>query len=62
MIAALQGKVRKARKYLDESLTVAERHGARFEYAQTLLARGQIGQQHGCERCEGGILSTVVAW
>ena len=47
LIAALKGQVRKARQYLDESLAVAERQGARFEHAQTLLARGQVGQQHG---------------
>ena len=47
LIAALQGRVRLAREYLDESLAVADRQGARFEHAQSLLARGQIGQQHG---------------
>jgi two-component system sensor kinase len=46
LVAALQGQVRKARQYLDESLAVAERQGARFEHAQTLLARGQLGAQH----------------
>ena len=45
-IAELEGQVRKAREYLDESLAVAERQGARFEHAQTLLARGQVGLQH----------------
>src|SRR5438477_12284999 len=39
----MQGSVRRARKHLDESLAVAERQGARFEHAQTLLARGRIG-------------------
>ena len=46
LIAALQGQVQKARRYLDESLAIAERQGARFEHAQSLLARGQVGQQH----------------
>ncbi len=46
LITALQGNVPASRKCLDESLAVAERQGARFEYAQTLLARGRIGQQH----------------
>ncbi len=45
--AALRGQVHKARQHLDESLAVAERQGARFELAQTLLARGQVGQKHG---------------
>ena len=43
LIAAMQGSSSKARQYLDESLTVAQRQGARFEYAQTLLARGRVG-------------------
>lgn len=47
LLAAVRGKVPKARKYLDESLAVAEEQGARFEYSQTLLARGRLGQQHG---------------
>ncbi len=41
--AALQGATTQAREYLDESLAVAERQGASFEHAQTLLARGRIG-------------------
>lgn len=47
IIAAMQGSIRLARKHLDESLAVAERQGARFEYAQSILARGRIGQQQG---------------
>ena len=43
LISALQGSSRRARKYLDESLDVAERQGAKFEHAQTLLARGRVG-------------------
>jgi two-component system sensor kinase len=47
LIAAMQGSIGKARKHLDESLAVAERQGARFEHAQTLLARGRIGLEAG---------------
>ena len=47
LIAALRGQVRQARKYLDESLAVADCQGARFEHAQTMLARGQVGLLHG---------------
>jgi tetratricopeptide (TPR) repeat protein len=47
LIAELRGHAPMARKYLDESLAVAERQGARFEHAQTLLARGQVGERHG---------------
>jgi two-component system sensor kinase len=43
LLAALQGCSRRARKYLDESLAIAERQGARYEHAQTLLARGTVG-------------------
>ena len=44
VISAMRGLERRARKYLDESLDVAQRQGARFEHAQTLLARGRIGR------------------
>ncbi|MFN0021879.1 MAG: response regulator [Pirellulaceae bacterium] len=47
LVAAMQGSTRKARQYLDESLAVAERQGARFEHAQTLLARGRVGKEVG---------------
>jgi len=47
LIAAMQGSIRKARQYLDESLAVAERQGARFEHARTLLARGRVGMEVG---------------
>jgi Tfp pilus assembly protein PilF len=47
LLASQQGNVHKARQYFDKSITVAEQQGARFEYAQTLLSRGQVGQQHG---------------
>ena len=46
LMAALHGQARRARQYLDESLNVAERQGARFEHVQTLRARGQVGQQY----------------
>jgi tetratricopeptide (TPR) repeat protein len=37
----LGGRLDRARRRFDESLSVAERQGARYEYAQTLLARGR---------------------
>lgn len=43
LIAAMQGSTNRARQCLDESLAVAERQEARFEHAQTLLARGRVG-------------------
>jgi len=47
LIAALRGSVRRARRRLDESLAVADSQGARFEHAQTLLARGRVGRELG---------------
>ncbi|MFM9964144.1 MAG: response regulator [Planctomycetaceae bacterium] len=47
LIAAMQGSIGRARQYLDESLNVAKRQGARFEHAQTLLARGRVGIEVG---------------
>jgi two-component system sensor kinase len=47
LVAAMRGSHRRARKWLDESLDVAERQGAQFEYAQTLLARGIVGLRLG---------------
>jgi two-component system sensor kinase len=47
LIAAMLGATRRARKHLDEGLAIAERQGARFEHAQTLLARGRLGLELG---------------
>lgn len=47
LISALQGSQRRARRYLDQSLLVAERQRARFEHAQTLMARGRVGLRFG---------------
>ena len=46
-LAALRGKSRKARHLIDKSLRLAERQGARYEYAQSLLARGRLGRELG---------------
>ena len=46
-LAARQGAGRRARRFLDKSLAVALRQEARYEYAQTLLARGQVGLELG---------------
>ncbi len=52
LIAALEGSVKTARRHLDESLAVAKRQGARFEHAQTLLARGRVGREVGWPEAE----------
>ncbi|MCY2988952.1 MAG: protein kinase [Planctomycetota bacterium] len=47
LLAAQRGRTRSARRLLDESLQVAERQAARYEYALTLRARGELGQRLG---------------
>jgi signal transduction histidine kinase/tetratricopeptide (TPR) repeat protein len=47
LLAAMQGKPKKARQWLDESLHLAEQLKMRHERAQTLLARGQVGHENG---------------
>jgi two-component system sensor kinase len=55
LIAAMQGSIGRARRYLDESVAVAGRQGARFEHAQTLLARGRIGLEVGWSGAEADV-------
>jgi two-component system sensor kinase len=43
LLAALRDRPRRARRLFDEALAVAERQGAIYEHAQTLLAAGQVG-------------------
>ncbi|WP_224248400.1 protein kinase domain-containing protein [Hyalangium gracile] len=47
LLAAMSGRTRKARRWLDQSLQVAEELKMRHERAQTLLARGQVGRELG---------------
>ncbi len=47
LIRAMRGKTRGARNILDRSLAVADRQNARYEYAQSLLARGKLGRELG---------------
>ncbi len=47
LIRAMQGKTRSVRRLLDESLAVALRQQARYEYAQTLEVCGRLGQELG---------------
>lgn len=47
LLAALQGRSRKSRQLLAESLEFAEQQGARFEAAETLACRARIGLQFG---------------
>ncbi len=43
LLGAMRGRFQRARRDLDQSLAEAERQGARFEAAQTLRARGELG-------------------
>jgi PAS domain S-box-containing protein len=47
LLAARQGRLRRARRLFAESLAVATRQGARHEHAQSLLAGGQVGLEAG---------------
>ncbi len=42
MILAMRDSVRRAQSYLNKSLTLAKAQGARYEYAQTLLAKADL--------------------
>jgi two-component system sensor kinase len=57
LLEAARGRTRRARRLLDESLQVAERQGARYEHAQTLLARGQVGREVGWPEAEDDLTS-----
>jgi two-component system sensor kinase len=43
LLAAMAGKLRRARRLIDKSLSAAERQGAKYEFAQSLVARGELG-------------------
>jgi tetratricopeptide (TPR) repeat protein len=47
LILAARRQARKALRFADKSCAVAERQKARYEYAQSLLVRGQIARQLG---------------
>jgi len=43
LVAAMQGRPRRAWRFLDEAVAVAEMQGSRYELAQSLVARGRVG-------------------
>ena len=45
LIRAMSGRTRRVRRLLDESLKVAQSQKAKHEYAQSLRAYGQLGQE-----------------
>jgi len=46
-LAAMRGQPRRARRLIDKSLRLAQRQEARFDYAESLLARGRLGKALG---------------
>ena len=52
LLAAIQGRAARARDQLDRSLAVAEQQEARYERAQTLHARGELGRLLGWPSAE----------
>src|SRR5205814_8388405 len=47
LVLAMQGAARRSRQLLNRSLKIARRHAARYEIAQTLLARADLGREAG---------------
>ena len=47
LLSAMEGRFARSRRLFNQSLTVAERQEASYEYAQTLLHRGLVGRDAG---------------
>ncbi|MBI1899713.1 MAG: response regulator, partial [Planctomycetia bacterium] len=47
LILAMQGRLGQSRHAFDKSLAISRRQNARYEYAQSLLARSNVGQEVG---------------
>src|SRR5439155_7385985 len=52
LLEAMRGRASRARRLLDKSVAAAEREGASYEQAQTLLARGAVGLSIGWSEAE----------
>ena len=55
IVAAMRGKYGAARRKIEQSLQLAREQEAKFEYAETLYYRGQIGLWAGWPHCEHDI-------
>jgi signal transduction histidine kinase/tetratricopeptide (TPR) repeat protein len=55
LIAAMRGMPGPARRFLDRSIAAAEAQGARYEVAQSLLARGKVGLAQGAPSAPGDV-------
>ncbi len=61
LIRAMRGRLRSARRFFQRSLAEAERQGARYERAQTLLALGRVGREVGWSDAEKHLAEALVA-
>ncbi|MBN2577671.1 MAG: response regulator [Pirellulales bacterium] len=52
LILAMRGKTRKVRHLFDQSLAIAQKQGARYQYALTLLAKARVGRELGWPNAE----------
>ena len=59
MLAALSGRPRRARRLLARSASVADRHGALYELAQTRLALAEIDQALGIAGAESALVQAA---
>jgi two-component system sensor kinase len=50
LISAMRGDTKSAQRLLERSLRIAKRQGQRLDYAQSLLARGELGEELGSQR------------
>ena len=61
LLAAARGRRRTARAYLQQSLQVANRQGARYEHAQTSLALAELDRQLGKPSADQQIATAAAA-
>jgi signal transduction histidine kinase len=61
LIAALEGRERRARWLLDRSLAKSARQGARYEHARTLQARASVGHAAGWAEAAADELTAAAA-
>ncbi|HYW81210.1 MAG TPA: ATP-binding protein, partial [Thermoguttaceae bacterium] len=55
LVLAMRGQTSKARRMFDRSLALAERHEARYQFAETLRCRGRVGRECGWPDAESQI-------
>ena len=60
-ILAIRGDTRRASRFFEKSLAVAQRQGARYEHAQTLLAYGRLLQEMGRPEADSHVAAAEAA-